>query len=437
MSKLRNMLKGKKAAGEKVKKSKTKRKSFDEKKEELPSVLPTQGSSCHFFKDASEVNNFRSGLLLWYDKCKRDLPWRRLAVAETDLNRRAYAVWVSEVMLQQTQVATVIDYYNKWMKKWPTLQDLAKASLEVVLEFRGQMPQSAEQLQKVLPGVGRYTAGALASIVFSQVLYVGYCKSCLFCLFLVGGGFGPFWTLANTLVDPDRPGDFNQALMELGATVCTPKTPSCTKCPLQGLCRAYKKVRLADSAGAVGSPLRRHVGDQGSILGLDFPSPGTVGLRRLAEARQCSAPPGGWNKEHREGRLFKVHLVTSAEWQLATLLSADTGSCSLCLPPTESWDSSLGVANFPRKPVRKPARAERALTCVIEREKLKGKPEYLIVQRPNSGLLAGMWEFPGMLWEEGVPQKKQERALSDHVGGLVGQFVPTQSVQPIGEVSYH
>uniref|UniRef100_M3XKP7 Adenine DNA glycosylase n=1 Tax=Latimeria chalumnae TaxID=7897 RepID=M3XKP7_LATCH len=116
MSKLRNMLKGKKAAGEKVKKSKTKRKSFDEKKEELPSVLPTQGSSCHFFKDASEVNNFRSGLLLWYDKCKRDLPWRRLAVAETDLNRRAYAVWVSEVMLQQTQVATVIDYYNKWMK---------------------------------------------------------------------------------------------------------------------------------------------------------------------------------------------------------------------------------------------------------------------------------------------------------------------------------
>ncbi|XP_023410434.1 adenine DNA glycosylase isoform X4 [Loxodonta africana] len=157
-------------------------------------VLLASVSPYHLFKDTAEVTAFRGSLLSWYDREKRDLPWRRRAESEVDLDRRAYAVWVSEIMLQQTQVATVIDYYTRWMQKWPTLQDLASASLEevnqlwaglgyysrgrrlqegarkVVEELGGHMPRTAETLQQLLPGVGRYTAGAIASIAFGQEL---------------------------------------------------------------------------------------------------------------------------------------------------------------------------------------------------------------------------------------------------------------------------
>lgn len=83
----------------------------------------------------NEAQSVRDSLLQWYDKNKRDLPWRRITAKEKDRNRRGYAVWVSEVMLQQTQVATVVDYYNKWMERWPTLQDLSRATLEEVNEM--------------------------------------------------------------------------------------------------------------------------------------------------------------------------------------------------------------------------------------------------------------------------------------------------------------
>lgn len=100
-----------------------------QKREEL---LKTSVSPYHLFSDMADVTAFRRNLLSWYDQEKRDLPWRKRVKEEADLDRRAYAVWVSEVMLQQTQVATVIDYYTRWMQKWPTLQDLASASLEEV-----------------------------------------------------------------------------------------------------------------------------------------------------------------------------------------------------------------------------------------------------------------------------------------------------------------
>ncbi|XP_018427820.1 PREDICTED: adenine DNA glycosylase, partial [Nanorana parkeri] len=106
------------------------------KREQKPStnksVSPDTISPYHSFTPL-EAESLRKDLLSWYERHKRDLPWRRLAVAESDPDRRSYAVWVSEVMLQQTQVSTVIDYYNKWMKTWPTIQDLAQASLEVRL----------------------------------------------------------------------------------------------------------------------------------------------------------------------------------------------------------------------------------------------------------------------------------------------------------------
>ncbi|KAA8590015.1 hypothetical protein FQN60_013380 [Etheostoma spectabile] len=150
-------------------------------------------STYHAFPDPADVVLLRSQLLNWYDKEKRELPWRTLAVTESDRNIRTYAVWVSEIMLQQTQVATVIDYYIKWIKRWPTVQDLAAATLEevnqmwaglgyysrgkrlhegaqkVVSELKGQMPRTVDSLLKQLPGVGRYTAAAVGSIALGQV----------------------------------------------------------------------------------------------------------------------------------------------------------------------------------------------------------------------------------------------------------------------------
>uniref|UniRef100_A0A8B9VX94 Adenine DNA glycosylase n=1 Tax=Anas zonorhyncha TaxID=75864 RepID=A0A8B9VX94_9AVES len=246
----------------------------------------------HLFGDPAEVEALRGRLLAWYDQSKRDLPWRALAVTEPDVNRRAYAVWVSEIMLQQTQVATVIDYYNRWMQKWPTLQALAEASLEevnelwaglgyysrgkrlqeaarkVVSELAGQMPRTAEELQKLLPGVGRYTAGAIASISYGQATGVvdGNVIRVLCRLRCIGADpssppvIDRLWAMANALVDRSRPGDFNQALMELGATVCTPKAPLCGECPVKQHCRARLRVGVAPKtvpsqpAGGCGLP---------------------------------------------------------------------------------------------------------------------------------------------------------------------------------------
>ncbi|KAF7234260.1 hypothetical protein EG68_12070 [Paragonimus skrjabini miyazakii] len=114
-----------------------------------------------------EIERVRQNLLNWYDQHKRDLPWRRM-LSQSDPNIRTYAVWVSEVMLQQTQVKTVAVYYDRWMKKWPTVDALAAASLEVVTEFNGELPRTADLLRLNIPGVGRYTAGAIASIACNE-----------------------------------------------------------------------------------------------------------------------------------------------------------------------------------------------------------------------------------------------------------------------------
>ncbi|XP_048800947.1 adenine DNA glycosylase isoform X8 [Lagopus muta] len=371
---------------------------------------PARPHALHLFGDPVEVDALRGRLLTWYDKSRRDLPWRALAAVEPDADRRAYAVWVSEIMLQQTQVATVIDYYNRWMQKWPTLQALAAASLEevnelwaglgyysrgkrlqeaakkVVLELAGRMPRTAEDLQRLLPGVGRYTAGAIASISFGQATGVvdGNVIRVLCRLRCIGADTSSLavidclWNMANTLVDRSRPGDFNQALMELGATVCTPKSPLCGECPVKEHCHAWRRVE-----------------------------------KDLASASQ---------------KLFgKTTLVPDVE-------DCGTGDCLLCLPAAELWDSSLGVTNFPRKAAKKQLRVERTATCVLERRGHLGAPEYLIVQRPSSGLLAGLWEFPSFPLALGLQEEQQKEVLADHLQAWTRQPVQTESLCFIGEV---
>ncbi|XP_054115265.1 adenine DNA glycosylase isoform X4 [Callithrix jacchus] len=354
-------------------------------------VLQASVSPYHLFRDIAEVTAFRGSLLSWYDQKKRDLPWRRQAEDEVDLDRRAYAVWVSEVMLQQTQVATVINYYTRWMQEvnqlWAGLgyysrgRRLQEGARKVVEKLGGHMPRTAETLQQLLPGVGRYTAGAIASIAFGQATSVvdGNVARVLCRVRAIGADPSSklvsqqLWSLAQQLVDPARPGDFNQAAMELGATVCTPQRPLCSQCPVQSLCRARQRVKQEQ-------PLASQ-----SLLG----SP---------DIEEC-AP--------------------------------STGQCQLCLPPSEPWDQTLGVVNFPRKASRKPSREESSATCVLEQPRALGGARILLVQRPNSGLLAGLWEFPSVTWEPSEPL--QRKALLQELQRWAGPL-PDTHLRHLGEV---
>ncbi|XP_054909071.1 adenine DNA glycosylase [Poeciliopsis prolifica] len=384
----------------------TRKKSKTPMKEE-PTTTSFPPSSYHTFSDPAVVVFLRSHLLRWYDKDKRELPWRTLALTESDINIRTYAVWVSEIMLQQTQVTTVKDYYTRWMKRWPTVQDLAAATIEevnqmwaglgyysrgrrlhegaqkVILELKGQMPQTVDDLLKQLPGVGRYTAAAIGSIALGQVTGAvdGNVIRVLCRLRAIGADCTSpavteaLWHLANLLVDPERPGDFNQAMMELGARVCTPKGPLCSQCPVQSHCRSYRRVHVKQEQNAK------------KLLGkLDMP-----------DIEDCM----------------------------------NSGTCSLC--PSEPWDYQLGVQNFPRKPAKKAPRVERTLTCVVTRPGEAGGEEYLLVQRPNKGLLAGLWEFPSLLLQEDN-EVKQKRALCEEVNRILRSRLNEHLLQYVGEV---
>jgi A/G-specific adenine glycosylase len=198
-------------------------------------------------------------LLGWYDRNKRDLPWRRTS--------DPYRIWLSEVMLQQTTVKTVAPYFDSFLARFPTLGDLACAKQEDVLaawsglgyyhrarnlhrgarhvveRHDGRFPRTLEAALAV-PGVGLYTASAILSIAYNLPLPVvdGNVRRVLARLFALRGETwqkdAPYYNLAEQELDRDRPGDWNQALMELGATVCTPRSPACGACPVRSSCRA-------------------------------------------------------------------------------------------------------------------------------------------------------------------------------------------------------
>ena len=197
----------------------------------------------------------------WYQENARNLPWRR--------TRDPYAIWISEVMLQQTRVETVIPYYQRWLEEFPTIGSLAaaeqdqvlkvweglgyysrarnlhKAAILIVEEHQGQLPSDSEALLS-LPGIGRYTAGAILSIAFEQAAPIldGNLRRVLTRVFNISSPIQTaktekiLWAIAEDLVPLAEPGDFNQALMELGALVCLPKNPHCDACPLDQDCQA-------------------------------------------------------------------------------------------------------------------------------------------------------------------------------------------------------
>ncbi len=211
---------------------------------------------------APELRKLRAPLLRWYARHKRDLPWRR--------TRDPYAIWVSEVMLQQTRVATVLPYFQRFLEQYPDVASLARAkdeevlacwsglgyyrrarnlhrgAREVVARHDGRVPRVPEEL-RALPGVGRYTAGAIASIAFDlpePVLDGNIRRVLTRVLALSADRVGKsreqreLWQAARELARGPRPGEVNQALMELGALVCTSTSPRCPGCPWRRDCRA-------------------------------------------------------------------------------------------------------------------------------------------------------------------------------------------------------
>jgi A/G-specific adenine glycosylase len=269
----------------------------------------------------------QSNLLRWFDKNGRDLPWRK--------TRDPYAIWISEIMLQQTQVSTVIPYYHKFLRVFPTVRRLAKADLSKVLsiweglgyysrarnlhkasrvildQYNGKIPDTPNDLLS-LPGIGRYTAGAILSIAYDQEAPIldGNAKRVLSRLFAVSGNPADskteklLWQISESLVPQGHASSFNQALMDLGATICTPKDPQCARCPLRRVCKGYESgnpgrfpsrgvKRAIPSIEAVSAVIRK----DGQVLLRQRPAKGLLGgLWEFPD----------WRVDHREDSELKL-----------------------------------------------------------------------------------------------------------------------------------
>src|SRR6185436_8512395 len=248
-----------------------------------------------------------SRLLAWYDRHRRTLPWRAPAGTRAD----PYIVWLSEIMLQQTTVATVGDYFRRFVERWPTVEALANAPIDDVLSawaglgyyararnlhacartvteaHDGHFPQGEADLL-ALPGIGRYTAAAIRAIAFDQPASAvdGNVERVIARLFAIATPLPDakieIAARAAELVPPERAGDYAQAMMDLGATVCTPRNPSCVICPLIAGCRARRQ------GIAEGLPRRAPKADKPTRRGLAF-----VLMRKDGAVLLRKRPPKG------------------------------------------------------------------------------------------------------------------------------------------------
>lgn len=285
------------------------------------------------FLSASSRRQFRAKLLQWYNREKRSLPWR----GETD----PYRILVSEVMLQQTRVAVVKERYSKFLRQFPTVSRLAAAKEDSVLAawsglgyYRraralhaaarsvresGAFPGTAVELMQ-LPGIGRYTSAAVASIAFGEPVAVvdGNVKRVLQRLSGRQLSDDEYWKIAGDLLEKSRPGDFNQALMELGATVCLPGQPLCAQCPVTTFCA---------SRGASARNPDRQVRKKATLSYLLARKDGTVFLRQ--RPADVSLMPGMWElpqlkekpPENNPPVLKLRHSITTTDYTILVYVS--------------------------------------------------------------------------------------------------------------------
>jgi len=264
--------------------------------------------------NSKDLVAFRRVLLRWYDHNRRDLPWRR--------TRDPYRIWLSEIMLQQTRVAAVLDHYRVFLERFPNVEALAAAPEDAVLAawsglgyYRrarmlrqcaqelvqndgGRFPQSAEALQ-TLPGIGRYTAAAIASIAFDEPIAVvdGNVERVVQRLHGRDLAQPRIWQRAQSLLNPSRPGDFNQSMMELGATVCLPRDPKCPACPVRKWCATQRSIimeRRASSPGKASTLKGRQVKKQ--VWCVLSQREGQV--RLVQRPGNSSLMPGMWELPH-------------------------------------------------------------------------------------------------------------------------------------------
>ncbi|PWN22603.1 DNA glycosylase [Microstroma glucosiphilum] len=443
-------------------------------------------------------------LLLWYANVAdtRGMPWRQKWVSPNEeqyvattagranlrelLERRAYEVWISEIMLQQTRVATVISYWQSWTSRWPTIQALAAASPDDVLsawkglgyysratrihqaaqaivadpELKGLLPATAQDLEKKVAGVGRYTAGAISSIVFGRaeaILDGNVSRVLSRQLALYANPKSKMttdllWDAAQKLVegvagfsksDDERavsevPGLWNQALMELGSTVCTP-IPNCGGCPIRSTCRAYAEGEqvavdrgLLSTADVVNSllaarPDERHTEDLEDLCQLCEPFSAYAGQEEQDVVKVQDTKEGPKTAANGKRKKDTAGVGTSAKKaraQQSSLLvhfkkrSHDTtqddavrpekdthkieprlaGSATALTPRAPSREAleviQTHVKRFPFKVRKAQVREEKCIVCIIETRSSAKASRYLLEQRPDKGLLASLWEFP-------------------------------------------
>ncbi|KAL5529757.1 hypothetical protein ACEPAG_5742 [Sanghuangporus baumii] len=333
--------------------------------------------SLHVVKYPIDV---RRSLLSWYSGVheNRGMPWRKPYDHSLDAqgrSQRAYEVWISEIMLQQTQVATVIPYYNRWMEKFPTIRDLADSDIEtvnalwkglgyysraarllsgaqkIVNEYGGVFSENAKDMMANVPGIGRYSAGAISSIAYNHCEPVldGNVNRLLSRVLALHANpknkstLDVLWDAATAMVkESDEPGNINQALIELGATVCKPRDPDCSACPIKDYCVAYHESR---------------------------------------------------------GRLLEENDIEEL--------------CTLCESVHPEEDT--GVTRYPMKVERKKAREEIDVVNVVEWLSRSGSRFFLLVRRPEKGLLAGLHEFPTRADVQGADTPEQLQMIGQDV----------------------
>ncbi|KAF7349290.1 hypothetical protein MSAN_01718500 [Mycena sanguinolenta] len=386
---------------------------------DVSGASPTHAKSVHVLGTA-DIPSIRTALLQWYSTVHalRQMPWRKQfdpkAADREQRAQRAYEVWISEIMLQQTQVATVIPYYNRWLEKYSSfpsskfVADLhsidfppyvisqtlrstrstlcgrdsvtttarAVCSLvqkKAVANYGGRLPDNAKDMQANIPGIGRYSAGAICSIAYGENAPVldGNVNR-LLSRFLAlhappkaKATLDILWNAASAMVQDldsssEYPGDVNQALIELGSTVCKVRDPSCASCPIRPSCAAYTATQL-----------------NGSI------TPSLTDIEDL---------------------------------------------CEICEPLA----NGTGVTAYPMKASKKKAREELDIVNVVE-WRSRSDRQFIIVRRPDSGLLAGLDEFPTA---PNVPaslsRASQLKIPQEILSNLLHRDVPLQVAQKSG-----
>jgi len=338
----------------------------------LQSAIPVETRRAASPAIGKNVAAFRRAVLGWYDEHHRDLPWRK--------TRDPYRIWLSEIMLQQTRVAAVLDHYRVFLERFPNVEVLDAASEDAVLaawsglgyyrrarmlhrcarqivkQHGGCFPQNSEALL-ALPGIGRYTAAAIASIAFAEPVAVvdGNVERVLQRLIGINLTAPQTWQHAQALLANSRPGDFNQSMMELGATVCVPRAPHCPMCPVRKWCVTRGEVPRPEPPSRqkkkqiwCALEWRSNGGSDGKVRLVQRPRQATL-MPGMWELPQSSEPPRRLPAAAR-WRTFR-HSITITDYTVHVLRNTRLRNSPLPGAPRATKGTWIAIDRIPRIPI--------------------------------------------------------------------------------------